>query len=137
MTDKTLVERLEIIENYLLDVSNGNDAEYEFAEAIHHTIAALSPVLPEEVQEMIYNCRANYHDGAADLIKRLQRELNHQTDNASELFDECKRLQARIEELETWKTEAEGKLVEHGVFVARAQEWKARFDALIKMNSRK
>jgi hypothetical protein len=36
-----LIERLEIIERYLLDVSNGKDAEYEYAECIRYTIATL------------------------------------------------------------------------------------------------
>jgi hypothetical protein len=39
---------------------------------------------------------AEWCKAAADLMERLAREKNHQSDNASGLFDECKRLQSEL-----------------------------------------
>ena len=108
MTDKTLIERLQMI----IYKCHRTGQAFEI-KTISEAIEALTPVLPEDVEEKIEACRrrskcasiisgtgANWFDETADMLERLAQQHKRQADRITSLLMLIDKDQRRIEELE-------------------------------------
>ena len=96
------------LQNHLTDLKTFVDIEYA-NRLIERSLEALSPVLPDEVAELVkqlrnellgYNAKTILNVEAADLLERQQGAAQHWKNQWDAACEDIEKLQKRIEELE-------------------------------------